>query len=97
MLQLKIEKINIACQKYSVASLYLFGSQAKGTQSSNSDYDFLVYFKPIELLKYADNFFDLCYELENIIGAKVDLVSGKALKNPFFIKEIESTKQLIYG
>ena len=94
---LDIKKINEACQTYHVDTLFLFGSHAKGTFTSKSDYDFLVYFKPIDLLEYGDNFFEFTYELEKIVGKKVDLVSGKAMKNPFFIKEVEATKRLIYG
>ena len=35
-------------------------------------------------------------ELETIFNRKIDLVSGKAMKNPYFIKEVERTKQLVY-
>ncbi|MDX2188508.1 MAG: nucleotidyltransferase domain-containing protein [Bacteroidota bacterium] len=92
-----IDKISETCARYKVEKLYLFGSHAKGTFNPNSDFDFLVFFKPIELLDYADNFFELNYALEKIVGTKVDLVSGKSLKNPYFIKEVDATKLLIYG
>jgi predicted nucleotidyltransferase len=85
------------CKKYYVFQLFLFGSFAKKQQNEQSDIDFLVYFKDdIKLLDYADNFFDLMYELEKLYNRKIDLVSGKSLKNPYFISEIEKNKILIY-
>lgn len=85
------------CKKYYVLKLYLFGSVAKGKYNNDSDIDLVVYFLPeIPIDDYADNFFDFIYELQNLFNRKIDLVSGKAMKNPFFIQEVEQTKKLIY-
>ena len=35
--------------------------------------------------------------LEELIGRRIDLVDEDNLKNPYFIEELEETKQLIYG
>jgi hypothetical protein len=45
---------------------------------------------------YADNYFDLLFELEDILKRKVDLVSEEKMKNPYFIESINRKKQLIY-
>jgi hypothetical protein len=95
-LKTKNDELIKLCRNFHVLQLYLFGSQAKGTFRENSDIDLLVYFDKINLLDYADNYFDFFYSLEKLFNKKIDLVSGKALKNPYFIKEIENTKQLIY-
>jgi len=64
---------------------------------TKSDIDFLVYFSnKIDLLDYADNYFDLKFELEDLLGRKIDLVEGKSLKNKYFINEVETTKLKIY-
>jgi len=85
------------CIKFYVLKLYLIGSYAKKEQNENSDIDFVVYFKnDLPLLDYADIFFDLIKNMEIIYNKKIDLISGKSLKNPFFISEIEKTKVLIY-
>lgn len=91
------KKIMQLCQKHYVSQLFVFGSTAEGKSRDDSDIDFLVYFKnDLPLLSYADNFFDFMYELEKTLGRKIDMVSGKALKNPYFIQEVEKTKRLVY-
>lgn len=97
LIENKISDVYYLCQKYKVSQLYLLGSVARNKYNSNSDIDFVVYFLPdIPLDDYADNFFDFIYELQNLFNRKIDWVSGKAMKNPFFIQEIEQTKKLIY-
>ncbi|MCD4793535.1 MAG: nucleotidyltransferase domain-containing protein [Bacteroidales bacterium] len=96
-IQDKKDKINKACKKYHVSLLYIFGSVLTKKFNKDSDIDFIVYFEQIPILDYADNFFDFIIELEKILNRKVDLVSGKAMKNPYFIEEVEKTKQLVYG
>ncbi len=41
---------------------------------------------------YANNYFNLAYELEQIIKRRVDLVAQKTLKNPYLIKNINNSK-----
>lgn len=93
----KKKELTLICQRYHVAQLFIFGSMVKGNFRDESDMDFIVYFKDdLPLLDYADNFFDLIYELEKLLGRRIDLISGKAMKNPYFIKETERTRKLIY-
>lgn len=64
-------------QKFKVKKIGIFGSYVRGEQKKRSDIDILVEFKePIGLFK----FIDLEGYLEELLGAKVDLVSKKALK-----------------
>ena len=93
----KIDELNMVCEKYHVSLLYIFGSVLTKRFNEKSDLDFVVYFEQIPILDYADNFFDFMHELETIFKRKIDLVSGKAMKNPYFIQEIDRTKQLVYG
>jgi len=77
-----------------VLKAYLFGSQAKGTASKESDVDILVeldYSQSIGLL-----FVQMQLELEDLLKKKVDLVSSKGISK--FIKPIvDNEKQLIYA
>ncbi len=85
------------CNKYKVAQLYVFGSHARGISGESSDVDFLVFFREdIPLIEYADNFFDLIISLEKLLNKKIDVVSGKAIKNQYFLNEINKTKVLVY-
>lgn len=80
-------------KKYSVETLYLFGSLASNLSKEASDVDLLVKFSDsLQLLDYADNYFGLLEELQSLFNKKVDLVSEKSLKNPVLIEEINRTK-----
>ena len=94
----KITQIVTLCKKYRVATMYLFGSAATDAFNENSDIDFLISFRSdVSLEEYADNYFDLLFEMEDTFGRKIDLVTEKTLTNPYFIRSVEQTKQLIYA
>ena len=94
----KIPQLEMLCKKYRVARLYLFGSATTDTFNKNSDIDFLISFqKDVTLEEYADNYFDLMFEIEDMFGRKVDLIAENTLSNPYFIRSVEQTKQLIYA
>jgi len=63
----------------------------------SSDIDLIVDFKTIDVYEYADNYFDLKFELEKLFKRDVDLLEDKAIKNPYLRQSIDSTKELIYG
>ncbi len=92
-----IDKIKRLCEKYKVAKLYVFGSVLSNRFSTGSDIDFVVRFDDIELEKYADNYFDFKFSLEDLFQRNIDLLEEKAIKNPFFKKTIDNSKELIYG
>jgi len=78
--------------------LYAFGSVLTDRFSEDSDVDFLYTFKnDVPVLEIADHYFNLQDDLEKTLHRSVDLVSEKNLKNPYFIKNVNATKQLIYG
>jgi predicted nucleotidyltransferase len=63
-------------ERYSIKSLSLFGSVARGEEKETSDIDILVSFgKPIGLFA----FIELKDHLEEILGTHVDLVTEQAL------------------
>jgi len=92
-----IEDLKMLCTMYNVEKMYLFGSVLNSTFNKESDIDFLVKFKFIELSKYFDNYMDFKEKLENLFGRKVDLVEEQTLRNPILINAINKSKELIYG
>ncbi|MFY9233036.1 MAG: nucleotidyltransferase family protein [Fimbriimonadaceae bacterium] len=73
---------------YGVSRLWIFGSRARGDQSSTSDIDILVEFsrRGFSLFDFAS--LNLC--LEDALGMKVDLVERDALRpelQPFVLPE----------
>jgi predicted nucleotidyltransferase len=85
------------CKKYNVNSLYAFGSVLTDRFNDKSDIDMIVSFKKIPLEDYADNYFDLKFTLQDVLQRPVDLLEEQAIKNPFFLQNINKNKQLIYG
>lgn len=83
--------------RHYVEHLYVFGSVLTNRFNRNSDIDMLVDFSGIDLVNYADNYFNLKFGLEEILKREVDLLEDKAIKNPFLRKSIDSSKQVIYG
>ena len=94
----KIPQLILLCKKYSVAKMYLFGSATTEEFNENSDIDLLVSFQgSVSLEEYADNYFDLMFEIEDMFKRKMDLIAENTLSNPYFIRSVEQTKQLIYA
>lgn len=92
-----IDEIRDLCNRHKVAQLFAFGSVLTDNFKSDSDVDFVVDFSGVELMDYADNYFDLKFSLENLLKRDVDLLEDKAIKNPYLRKSIDTSKQLIYG
>jgi hypothetical protein len=85
------------CERYHVESLYLFGSVLTPHFRTESDLDFLVTFKGVDLESYANNFFDFTEALHSLFGRKIDLVESQTLQNPYFREVVNSTKKLVYA
>lgn len=99
LIELNMDKIIALCKKYKVEKLWVFGSILTPRFNDQSDVDFSVLFKKneIKLLDYADNFFGFIDELKALFGRDIDMVCEDAVKNPYFRKELDATKHLIYG
>ena len=90
--------VEALCSKHHVARLELFGSAADGTfHEKSSDLDFLVEFRAGHPNGLFHQFFDFQADLETLLGRKVDLVERSAMKNPYFIKAVNKTKDLLYA
>ena len=76
---------------YGVSNLGLFGSFSKGTFTETSDVDLLVDFFPEQ--KTFDNFMELSFFLEELLGRKVELVTPQSLSKfiaPHILNEVEN-------
>jgi len=90
-------QIEEACRNHQVKTMYVFGSASTETMSENSDVDLLVKFKSFDLSQYFENYMSLKAELKKVLNREVDLLEEQTLKNPFLIRSIERSKELIYG
>jgi predicted nucleotidyltransferase len=93
------EELASLCRKYGVAKLEVFGSATTGEfDAAKSDIDFLVEFLPgQDLGPWLAHYQDLRDELERLLGRRVDLVMAGAVRNPYFIREVDRTRQVIYA
>ena len=64
--------------RFGVAQIAIFGSYTKGKQKRRSDLDVLVNFRPN--YKTFDNYMDLKFHLEDLLGVRIDLVIKESLK-----------------
>ena len=85
------------CHRHHVRRLELFGSAATGSAGPDSDLDMLVDFSPMAGGQYAEHFFALKSDLEELLNRPVDLVVLRAVSNPFFLQGIEPSRQLLYA
>jgi uncharacterized protein len=93
----RVSEIRAVMQEHKVLKAYLFGSAVTADFGQDSDIDLLVdvdtSMDPVELGAHQ---WDIQFSLEDILGRKVDLFTSRSLQNPFFIQQVESTKELIY-
>lgn len=99
LIEMNIDKIAALCRKYKVARLWVFGSILTPRFNDQSDVDFIVDFdeRHIDLLDYADNFFNFIHEMEAVVGRKVDMVVNKSIRNHFFRQEVDETRKLLWS
>lgn len=64
-------------KSYGVSNLSIFGSFITGKFSADSDVDLLIDFDPNQ--KSYDNFMDLSFFLEDLLGRKVEVVTPQSL------------------
>lgn len=77
LLQEKREEVLRICAKYGARNVRVFGSVARGEADEQSDLDFLVEMEP------GRSLFDLGglqYDLEQLLGCPVDVVTEQGLK-----------------
>ncbi len=77
-------------RSFGVSKLAVFGSFLTGVITPDSDVDFLVEFDPLQ--KNYDNFMELSFYLEDLVGRKVELVTPQGLSKyigPHILKQAE--------
>lgn len=97
-LQEKLPEIKNILHKHHVTSAYAFGSVCTNDFNENSDVDLLITIdETIEPLERGELWWELYYSLKKYLNREVDLVNQTSLSNPYFIKELNQTRQHIYG
>lgn len=98
LIEQKREDISRICRRHRIRRLEVFGSAARATDfnPASSDADFLVEFAP-DAKRGLDGYFALKADLEALLDRHVDLVEPAALRNPFLLAGVNSSRELLYA
>lgn len=78
--------------------LDIFGSGVRPDfDPGRSDLDFAVEFDHFTIDNAADRYLGLLVDLEDLFGRRVDLVSYRAIQNPYFKRVVDSTRVTLYA
>jgi uncharacterized protein len=97
LIQRNLAQIRQLAASHGLEKLWLFGSVLRDDFRPDSDIDFL--FRWTEAQRPDDPFgvrSDLSLALGELLGHRVDLIDRDTLRNPYFLAELDETKQLIY-
>ena len=86
----KIQGSQQQIRSYGVKQLGIFGSFVRNEAVEDSDIDFLVEFYPQQ--KNFDNYMELAFYLQNLLGRKIEIVTPQSLSKyigPYILKEVE--------
>jgi predicted nucleotidyltransferase len=96
----KQREVAALCDRFGVQRLEVFGSAATEEQfvPGSSDLDFIVEFRAGEDLgPWLRKYFEFRDALSSLFGYPIDLVMASAMKNPYFVREANRTRSLLYG
>jgi uncharacterized protein len=92
------EQIAQLCNQLAVQRLDVFGSAVTNQfDPLRSDVDFVVDFYRHDEPGILDRYLALAERLEALLRRPVDLVTTASIRNPFFKKTIEETKETVYA
>jgi uncharacterized protein len=92
-----LEQIKKLCYINKVKALFAFGSITTDNYRPDSDIDLVVEIEENDPISYSNSYFNLKFQLENLLHRHIDLLEQKAIKNPFLKEQIDKTKVLIYA
>ena len=91
------EAIRALCETYGVRRLDLFGSAATGAfDAATSDLDFVATFADTRSAGYADRYLGFAEALETLFGRSVDVITERSIRNPYFRRAVEASRQPVY-
>jgi len=98
LVELKKNALIPLCRRFGIRRLELFGSaNTRDFNPDRSDLDFLVEFPPdYDFGPWLSRVVEFEENLENLFGRPVHLAMMSALKNPWFRREAQKTREPIY-
>ena len=99
LIERKQAEIAAICRELGVERLALFGSALRDDfDPERSDIDLLVALPETgDAAQYAETWLELHGRLEKLLGRQVDLVSERALTNPYFRERVLESRRPLYA
>lgn len=86
------------CRRYHVRRLSVFGSSLRADfDPDRSDLDFLVEFDEPPDGRPASQYFGLMKALRDLFARPIDLVDSDAIRNPWFRRSVEESRQVLFA
>jgi uncharacterized protein len=97
LLEKNKDKLAEVCRRFRVRRLEVFGSAARDDfDPAKSDIDFIVSFADKTPGTYADRYFDFAAAIEKLLGRRIDLLTERSIRNPYFRREVQAARQIVY-
>ncbi len=97
-IEMQIPKMVELFERHEVSCASLFGSCMNDRFNEASDVDILVEFSPlIDPIVKGTALLELEEDLKQLLHRKVDLISYTAIRNPYFLSEVNETRLIVYG
>jgi hypothetical protein len=97
-IEMQIPKMVELFERHEVSCASLFGSCMNDGFNEASDVDILVEFSPlIDPIVKGTALLELEEDLKQLLHRKVDLISYTAIRNPYFLSEVNETRLIVYG
>jgi predicted nucleotidyltransferase len=92
-------ELEALCRKHHVRRLSVFGSAVRDDfDPARSDLDFVVEFDENEVINgFASDYWLLQDALRSLFAREIDLVEPHVQRNPYFIRELRNTSELVYA
>ena len=93
------QQIAEICRRHRIRRLEVFGSAATGDfDPASSDIDFIAEFADTDARPgLLSRYLSLAEQLEGILGRKVDLLTPSSIRNIYFRKTVDASRELVYG
>jgi len=98
LIESKRKELEELCRKYKVRRLEIFGSAVTDSfDFDKSDLDFVVQFRELAPGEYAETYFGLLEEMEELFQRPIDLIMETAIDNPYFKEELEKSGVVLFA
>ena len=84
------------CEQNNVKTLSVFGSVLTSKFNEQSDIDMVVELVDNDPIKYAENYFNLKFSLQDLLNYPIDLLEAKTLENSYLKEKIATSKIVFY-